>query len=155
MTSCVGVLKEVVKLILDLSIMQLGVLTASHFLGRVFGVLRFLGGLYSLSAVLLPICCGGAGDVLQLFGIHWVMPESVMNSLFCWRNWLGKHGSDTWNLIPGCLMWIVWKEQNHRSFDNSESSLDQLKSVFHRTLFDWSRLGFHGLFFHFRFSNFP
>ena len=98
MTSCVGVLKEVVKLILDLSIMQLGVLTASHFLGRVFGVLRFLGGLYSLSAVLLPMCCGGAGDVLQLFGIHSVMPESVMNSLFCWRNWLGKHGSDTWKM---------------------------------------------------------
>ena len=137
MTSCTGVLKEAVKLILDLSIMQLGVLTASHFLGRVFGVLRFLVGLCSfcgqqlgigfgiaiskavlyvlkggrisrssLSAVLLPMCCGaggggccwGAGDVLQLFGIHWVMPESVMNSLFCWRNWLGKHGSDTWKL---------------------------------------------------------
>ena len=186
MTSCTGVLKEAVKLILDLSIMQLGVLTASHFLGGVFGVLRFLGGLCSfcgqqlgigfgiaiskavlyvlkggrisrssLSAVLLPMCCGGAGDVLQLFGIHSVMPESVMNSLFCWRNWLGKHGSDTWNFIPGCLMWIVRKEQNHRSFDNSESSLDRLKSVFHRTLFDWSRLGFHLLFFHFRFSNFP
>ena len=92
MTSCTGVLKEAVKLILDLSIMQLGVLTASHFLGRVFGVLRFLVGLCSfcgqqlgigfgiaiskavlyvlkggrisrssLSAVLLPLCCGGGG----------------------------------------------------------------------------------------------
>ena len=79
------------------------------------------------------------GDVLQLFGIHWDMLESVKNFLFFRRNWLGKHGSDTWNLIPGCLMWIVWKDKNRHLFDNSESSLDQLKFGFHCALFDCSR----------------
>ena len=32
-------------------------------------------------------------DVLQIFGIQWVMPELVMSLLF-WRNWFGKHGLD-------------------------------------------------------------
>ena len=72
--------------------------------------------------------------MLQLFGIHWVMLESIKNFLFFWRNWLGKHGLDTWKLILGCLMWIVWKDKNRHSFDNFESSLDQLKSGFHCTL---------------------
>lgn len=54
-TSCAGVLKEAVNLILDLSIMQLGLLTASHFLGRVFGALRFLGGLCSFCGQQLGI----------------------------------------------------------------------------------------------------
>ena len=47
----------------------------------------------------------------QAFGIHWVMPGSVAGLLFCWHQWLGKHSSNIWNLIPGCLMWIVWLEK--------------------------------------------
>ena len=45
--------------------------------------------------------------MLQAFGIHWVMPGSVAGLLSCWYQWLGKHSSNIWNLIPGCLMWIV------------------------------------------------
>ena len=44
---------------------------------------------------------------LQAFGIHWVMPGSVTGLLSCWYQWLGKHNSNIWNLIPRCLMWIV------------------------------------------------
>ena len=62
------------------------------------------------------------------------------SSLFSWRNWLGKHGSDTWNMVPACLMWLIWKERNRRPFEDMESSLDQLKTLFAHTLFDW--LGF-------------
>lgn len=47
MTVCVGILKEVVSLIPELQIKQLGAFTISHFLGRVFGLLRFLEGLHS------------------------------------------------------------------------------------------------------------
>ena len=50
--------------------------------------------------------------VLQAFGIHWVMPGSVAGLLSCWHQWLRKHNSDIWNLVPGCLMWIVWLERN-------------------------------------------
>ena len=48
--------------------------------------------------------------MFQIFGIQWVMPGSVASLLFCWRNWLGKYRSNIWNLVPSCLMWIVWTE---------------------------------------------
>ena len=50
--------------------------------------------------------------MLHAFGIHCVMLGSVAGLLSCWHQWLGKHNSDIWNLVPGCLMWIVWLERN-------------------------------------------
>ena len=51
----------------------------------------------------------------------------------------GKINSDIWNLVPGCLMWIVWTERNRRSFEDTEKSLAQLQALGQKTLFDWSR----------------
>ena len=65
--------------------------------------------------------------MLQAFGIHWVMPRLVTRLLSCWHQWLGKHNSNIWNLIPGCLMWIVWLERNRHSFEDNEKTLDELK----------------------------
>ena len=77
--------------------------------------------------------------MLQAYGIHWVMPGSVAGLLSCWHQWLGKHNSNIWNLIPGCIMWTVWLERNRRSFENKEKTLDELKVLSHRSLFEWSR----------------
>ena len=44
-----------------------------------------------------------------------------------------------WNLIPGCLMWIVWLERNRRSFENMEKTLDELKVLCQHSLFEWAR----------------
>ena len=77
--------------------------------------------------------------MLQAFGIHWVMPRLVAGLLFCWHQWLGKHNSNIWNLIPGCLMWIVWLERNCHSFEDIEKTLDVLKVLHQRNLFEWSR----------------
>ena len=77
--------------------------------------------------------------MLQIFGIHWVMPGSVESLVYCWSFWLGKFNSDIWNMIPGCLMWIVWTERNRRSFEDTEKSLVQLQALCQKTLFDWSR----------------
>ena len=74
--------------------------------------------------------------MLQAFGVHWVMPGSVAGLLSCWHQWLGKHNSDIWNLVPGCLMWIVWLERDHRSFENKEKTLDELKVLCHRSLLE-------------------
>ena len=60
--------------------------------------------------------------MLQAFGIHWVMPRLVTRLLSCWHQWLGKHNSNIWNLIPGCLMWIVWLERNRHSFEDNEKT---------------------------------
>uniref|UniRef100_A0A7N2M263 Importin N-terminal domain-containing protein n=1 Tax=Quercus lobata TaxID=97700 RepID=A0A7N2M263_QUELO len=69
--------------------------------------------------------------MLQAFGIHWVMPGSVAGLLSCWHQWLGKHNLDIWNLVLGCLMWIVWLERNRRSFEDIEKTLDELKAPYH------------------------
>ena len=66
------------------------------------------------------------------------MPRSVAGLLSCWYQWLGKHISNIWNLIPGCLMWIVWLEWNRRSFENKEKTLYELKVLCQRSLFEWS-----------------
>ena len=42
--------------------------------------------------------------MFQLFGIHWVMPHSITNLFLSWQQWLGKHNSDIWNLVPGYLL---------------------------------------------------
>ena len=46
-------------------------------------------------------------QMLQAFGIQWVMPGFVVSLVSCWSNWLGYHASDAWNMVPGCLMWVV------------------------------------------------
>ena len=76
--------------------------------------------------------------MLQAFGIHWVMPGLVVDLLSCWHQWLGKHNSDIWNLVPGCLMWIVWLEQNRHSFQDNEKTLDELKVLCQHSLLEWS-----------------
>jgi hypothetical protein len=68
-----------------------------------------------------------------------VFSGNVMDLLFSWWNGLGKHASDIWNLIPLCLMWIVWLERNRRSFEDTSSSDSQLRDSFAAMLFDWSR----------------
>ena len=77
--------------------------------------------------------------MLQAFGILWVMPGSVAVLLSCWYQWHEKHNSDIWNLVPGCLMWIVWLERNRWSFEDKKKTLDELKLLCHRSLLEWSR----------------
>ena len=58
--------------------------------------------------------------MLWLFGIDWVMPGSVVDLLFCWYHWLGKHSFDIWDLVLGCLMRTIWTERNRRSFEDED-----------------------------------
>ena len=51
------------------------------------------------------------------------MPGSVESLVFCWSNWLGKFSLDIWNMVPDCLMWVVWMEKNQHSFEAKEKSL--------------------------------
>ena len=65
---------------------------------------------------------------------------SFSSLLFAWRNWFGKHLSTAWNMVPACLMWLVWKERNTSIFEDKERSLDLLKAFLFGTLFQWMRV---------------
>ena len=76
--------------------------------------------------------------VFGMFGVHWVMPCTVMD-LFC--TWLGQRGQHSslvfWKMIPHCLVWCIWAERNSRHFEDSERSIPELKLFFSHILFDW------------------
>ena len=77
--------------------------------------------------------------VFKTFGISWVPSRTVQECLFSWWNWLGKHSSNIWNLVPLCLMWCIWRERNRRTFEDLDRSKDQLLALFAGSLFDWAR----------------
>ena len=77
--------------------------------------------------------------VFRIFGISWVPSCTVSDFLFSWWNWLGKHSSYIWNLVPLCLMWCIWREHNWRTFEDLDRSEDQLLALFSGSLFDWAR----------------
>ena len=76
-------------------------------------------------------------QMLQVFGIQWIMPGSVESLVSCCCcNWLGKFSLDIWNMVPSCLMWVVWLERNRPSFEALERMLDQLQALNQNTLFE-------------------
>ena len=89
-------------------------------------------------------------EVLRLFGVQWVMPKNVVSLLSAWWNWLWSRTSNVWNMVLACLMWLIWKERNAQTFEETERLVDCVKSLLLRTLFEWSRIwGFthcHSLF---------
>jgi hypothetical protein len=110
---------------------------------------------YSITSWCCMCCCNGetvehlllhchvAGAlwnwIFEAFGIFWVMSGTVAELLHSWWNGLGRHSSDIWNLIPACLMWTIWKERNHRTFEDVSKTDNQMLEGFIQTLFDWSK----------------
>jgi hypothetical protein len=52
---------------------------------------------------------------------------------------LGRHSSESWNLVPPCLMWTLWCERNRRTFEEEAKTVNQVLDCFATTLFEWSR----------------
>ncbi|RVW93513.1 putative ribonuclease H protein [Vitis vinifera] len=62
--------------------------------------------------------------LFALFGVTWVLPFSVRDTLIGWRGFnLGKKRRKVWKAAPLCLFWAVWKERNRIAFDNEEFSI--------------------------------
>ena len=79
-------------------------------------------------------------EVLSFFGVQLVMPKTVVSLLSTWWNWLGNQSSNVWNMVLACLMWLTWKERNARTFEDINRTVDLLKSLLTRNLFEWSRI---------------
>ena len=45
--------------------------------------------------------------VFTSFGFLWVIPRMILDLLFGWWNWLGKHSSNIWNLVLLSLLWCL------------------------------------------------
>ena len=74
-----------------------------------------------------------------MFRVQWVMPDTIVSLFFAWRNVLGKSSSNVWNMVPACLMWLIWWERNTHIFEDIERLVDLLRSMLAGTLFGWSR----------------
>ena len=66
--------------------------------------------------------------------------QSIIDLLAGWRNWMGMHSLDNWNLVPSCLMWSIWRVCNNRTFKDLEGWGDQLLASVVGTLFDCSQV---------------
>ena len=74
-----------------------------------------------------------------LFGIHWVMPHTILKLFEAWQGkFVRHHNIDVWRLVPHCLIWCIWHERNAKRFEGCERSLLEIKSFFLHTLFEWS-----------------
>ncbi|RVW47197.1 putative ribonuclease H protein [Vitis vinifera] len=50
--------------------------------------------------------------VFGLVDVKWVFPETVKEVLVSWRgSFVGKKRKKTWDAIPLCIFWTVWKER--------------------------------------------
>ena len=98
-----------------------------------------------------PIACELWSLVFCLFGIHWFMPQKVIELFESWQGRFRRHRNiDLWRIVPHCLLWCIWCERNARSFEGCERSMLEIKSLFLHTLLDWSVV-----FCHFSCSSLP
>ena len=85
-----------------------------------------------------PVAMDMWAMVFRLFGVSWVILQSVVGLLACWQGRFGCHRNGyIWLIVPHCLLWCLWRETNSRCFEDKERSISDLKLFFFRTLMDW------------------
>lgn len=80
---------------------------------------------------------------LAIFGMHWVQSATVRQVLASWRcRSTNNRGRDGWRTVPHAIFWSLWRERNKRTFEDLESTAEQLKNTCIGLLFCWSNLEF-------------
>jgi hypothetical protein len=76
--------------------------------------------------------------MFSLFGVEWVMPQTVLDLLTTWGASFG-HGlaKKAWRLVPHCVLWSIWQERNARLFEDVETVMVVLRKCVLNTLFLW------------------
>jgi nitrogen fixation-related uncharacterized protein len=54
-----------------------------------------------------------------------------------------------WKIALICLFWCLWREMNNRSFEDLESTLEEILFSFYLTLYFWTMAYVHLLSFSF------
>ena len=82
--------------------------------------------------------------VFSIFGVWWVMPCHVLELLLCWSTGFKSYRSaHLWDLITHCVLWVIWREQNAQSFEDTERTAPGLKQFFLNSLFEWVNASGH------------
>ena len=69
--------------------------------------------------------------LLSFFGVSWVFPRSVKETLIGWRgSFVDKKRKVVWLLGPLCLFWVIWKARNSIAFEDGVLSIQKLKISF-------------------------
>ena len=67
------------------------------------------------------IACELWSLVFCLFGIHWVMPQKVIELFESWQGKFRRHRNiELWRIVLHCLLWCIWRERNARSFEGCD-----------------------------------
>jgi hypothetical protein len=76
--------------------------------------------------------------MFSLFGVEWVMPQTVLDLLTTWDVSFG-HGlaKKAWRLVSHCVLWSIWRERNARLFEDVETVMVVLRKRVLNTLFLW------------------
>ena len=86
------------------------------------------------SIVLLLVSCG------TFFSVYWELIGSChVQLLVSWTR--GEVlsvavGVGVWGAAPACLMWCIWRERNHCTFEGMELSMLNLKFLFLKSLYE-------------------
>ena len=74
--------------------------------------------------------------VFSLFGVNWVLPFTIRDTLSGWSpSFVDKKHGKTLRAAPFCLFWTVWKERNMIVFDNEVLLIQRMKNSFVCNLF--------------------
>jgi len=75
-----------------------------------------------------PIACALWDDMAFIFRPTDKNRDSIGLTLSNWRITMSNNNliNRAWNLIPGAVVWILWKERNARIFKNSVTTMDRL-----------------------------
>ena len=66
------------------------------------------------------------------------VPLRVVDLLASWKGRFGRHWIvDVWSALPLCIMWILWKERNNKTFEGVECPSMELELLFLQTLYEW------------------
>ena len=69
--------------------------------------------------------------LLAIFGVNWVFPKSVSETLISWSgSCVGKRRKKAWMAAPLTLFWTIWRERNNIAFENRELSAQRMKALF-------------------------
>ena len=83
--------------------------------------------------------------VFSLFGVNWVLPLTVRDTLIGWSDsFVDKKRGKAWRAALLCLFWTIWKERNRIVFDNEVLSIQKMKNSFVCNLFSWAKFCLDG-----------